>query len=254
MPTTPRPLGPAAQLWNLFLMELTNWRWSWRWMVLTGTLAPILSMLALSVFARDSGPEALAHVFSGNLVLVLVFDTLTRLTSRFSFMRFNGGLDYYATLPISNAALITATMLSFLVLTLPSLALTLAAGSLLLGIPLRLQVGLVLAIPLSALATSGIGAFIGARARNPQAASSISFLVSMLLMGLGPVMVPASRLPAVMVWLGYLSPATYAASALRQCLLGPSTLRLALDLAALAAFTSGNLWLVSRTLNWRGGG
>ena len=33
---------------DLFLIELTNWRWSWRSMVLTATLAPVASILALS--------------------------------------------------------------------------------------------------------------------------------------------------------------------------------------------------------------
>ena len=35
-----------AQLVDLVLIELTNWRWTWRSMLLTGTIAPLLARLA----------------------------------------------------------------------------------------------------------------------------------------------------------------------------------------------------------------
>jgi ABC-2 type transport system permease protein len=50
---------------------------------------------------------------------------------------------------------------------------------------------------------------------------------------------------------GWASPATYAASALRQTLLGPVTPRLALDLAVLVVIAALLLALVSRKLQWR---
>ena len=56
-----------------------------------------------------------------------------------------------------------------------------------------------------------------------------------------------------MVTLGRFSPATYAASALRQALLGPLTGQIVLDLAALAGFTAVVLWLVGRKMDWRQG-
>jgi ABC-2 type transport system permease protein len=46
---------------------------------------------------------------------------------------------------------------------------------------------------------------------------------------LGPVIIPPDRLPEFIIARGRLSPATYAASALRQVLLGPVTWRLAMD-------------------------
>ena len=36
-----------VQWWDLFQMELTNWRWSWRISLLQGTIAPLFSLLAL---------------------------------------------------------------------------------------------------------------------------------------------------------------------------------------------------------------
>ncbi len=54
-----------------------------------------------------------------------------------------------------------------------------------------------------------------------------------------------------MILLGYLSPATYAASALRQTLLGPLTGEIVIDLALLAAFGIVSLWVVGRRMDWR---
>jgi ABC-2 type transport system permease protein len=51
--------------------------------------------------------------------------------------------------------------------------------------------------------------------------------------------------------LGWLNPATYAASALRQVAIGPLTGRLALDLAALIGRTVLVFGSVGRALDWR---
>lgn len=71
---TQRQRQPAlVQWWDLFLMELTNWRWSWRLSLLQGIISPLFSLLALGVFARDSGNEALIYVVTGNIVISLLF-------------------------------------------------------------------------------------------------------------------------------------------------------------------------------------
>lgn len=250
----PRALRrPAAgvQLADLFLMELTNWRWSWRGMVLTGMVAPLFSLLALGVFARDAGSATLAYVLTGNVVLALMFENLGKVSSRFAYMRVSGGLEYYATLPVGRAGLVLATLAAFLLLSLPSLLVTVLAGAFVLGVPLAPHPLILLAVPLCAMPLAGIGALIGAGARTPEEAGSLSLLVTLALVALGPVIVPPERLPAIMLALGRLSPATYAASALRQTLLGPVTGGLALDLAILAGLSVAILALVGRGLRWR---
>lgn len=57
--------------------------------------------------------------------------------------------------------------------------------------------------------------------------------------------------PAWLLSLGWLSPATYAASALRQALISPVTARLALDAGALVLFSILSFWLASRKMDWR---
>ena len=85
----------------------------------------------------------------------------------------------------------------------------------------------------------------------PQDVGSVSLLVTFLMLGLGPVVIPPDRLPGVVLFLGRFSPATYAASAVRQTLLGPLTWQIAFDLAALVGFTLVTFWLVGRKMDWR---
>src|SRR5579862_9112749 len=224
--TNRKPQSPWDQWITLFRMELTNWRWSWRSMVLSGTLAPILSILALGTFAQDAGKTAVAYVLSGNIVLSLMFGNMDNIQSRFTFMRFTGTIDYFTTLPIKRYVLILAMVIAFLLLSLPSLLATMLTGILLLRIPINIHPLIVVIVPLCAISLSGIGALIGTIAPNPQTAGSFSLLTTLIMLGLGPVVIPPDRLSDVIVRLGFLSPATYAASALRQVLFGQVTERI----------------------------
>jgi len=244
---------PSAlvQLLDLFLIELTNWRWSWRAMLITDTLAPVLSTLGLGAFGRDLGPGVLAYILTGNVVVALMFGNMSKVESHVSYLRYTGALDYFATLPIDRALLIAAIVLSFLVLSLPSLLVTIALGSFFLHIPLAPSPILLLVVPLCALPLAGIGALIATFVDSPEAAGSLNLLLTLVMAGLGPVIMPPDRLPWFMVELGRLSPATYAASALRQALLGPLMPRIAIDLAVLCGFAIGIFWLVQRKMDWR---
>jgi ABC-2 type transport system permease protein len=182
-----------------------------------------------------------------------MFENQDKIAGHFVYMRFNGILGYFATLPIQKHTLILAVVLSFLFLSLPSLVVTALLGSLLLDVPIAPSPVLLIVAPMCAIPMAGIGALIGNSARTPQEAGSFSFLVTFLMFGLGPVVIPPDRLPGVMLFLGRFSPATYAASALRQALLGPLTGQIVLDLSVLAAFTMAVFWLVGRKMDWRQG-
>jgi ABC-2 type transport system permease protein len=251
MPPNRRPQPLLIQLCDLFLMEFSNWRWGWRSLVTTGMVAPIFTILALGLFARDSGPQALAYVLTGNVVLSLMFENLGKMTSRFSFMRATGTLDFYATLPIHRHLLVLATTFSFLVLSLPAVLVTVFFGSYFLQVPLVPHIALLLVVPLATVALSGLGALLGSSLRTPEEAMATSRVLTFVMLALGPVLIPPDRLPPFLLHLGYLSPATYAASALRQALLGPVTGRLLVDLTVLAGFSIVTFWLVDRKMEWR---
>lgn len=240
-----------VQLVDLFLMELTNWRWSWRAAILTGMVAPILSIVALGIFARDSGKETLAYILTGNVVLSLMFENLSKVSSRFTYMRFMGTLDYFATLPINRYSLVIAIVLSFLLLSLPSLIVTICFGSFFLNVPITLNPVIFIVIPLCAIPLAGIGALIGSNARTPQEADSLSLLATMVMLFIGPVIIPGDRLPNIMLLIGHLSPATYAASALRQALLEPLNWQIIYNLAALVGLSIVFFWIAALKMDWR---
>jgi ABC-2 type transport system permease protein len=240
------------QLVDLTLIQLTNWRWSWRSMVIISMIFPILSIGALGIFARNSGPDALAYVVTGNIVLSLLFRTVGQVSNNFSYMRVVGMLDYFATLPIYRSALILASVFAFLLLSLPSTLWTLALGALILRIPLAISPWIIVVIPLVSLTLCGLGALIGLVGRTPQEVDSISTLTTFLLLAVGPVIIPADALPGIVQVIGLFSPATYAASALRQVVLGlPDRIPLAVDMLALTVLLIGFLWLVAQRIDWR---
>jgi ABC-2 type transport system permease protein len=251
MPTTRKPPSFWTQLVDLVLIELTNWRWTWRGLVVISTIARLASMAALGIFAGDSGAEALSYVFTGNFVLSLLFGIVGNVQSHFMFMRMEGVLDYFATLPVKKSALLTAVITAFFFLALPSVLTTIFIGAYLLDIRLHLHPLVIVIMPLCALPISAIGALIGLKARNYAEAGSINLLLTFVLLGLGPVIIPPDRLPNWLLALGWLSPTTYASSALRQVLLGPITGQLWWDIAALVGFTAVSFGMIGHLLQWR---
>lgn len=246
-----KPADPQllTQLLDLLMMELANWRWSWHSMILTGMLAPITSLLALHMFAHDAG--SLGYILTGNMIMSLLFGNLDKVCSRFSYMRFAGTLDYFATLPVSRGSVVAASACSFLLLSLPGLATTALIGAIVLHLPLHVHWTLAPTVVLGALSLAGVGAILGCKAHTPQEAGAFSLMTTLAMVSLGPVIIPPDRLPAAIIALGKLSPATYAASALRQALLGPVESAIWRDLAVLALFSAVSLCLAGRWIDWR---
>ena len=241
-----------VQLWDLTLIQLANWRWSWRGMLLTSVIAPLLSTAALGTFAAQDDPDTLAYILTGNVVFALLFGTFDKVATLFAYMRLVGRLDFFATLPVYRAALILATVTAFLVLSLPAAAVTLLAGQAMLGVSLAPSPWLLAAVPLIGVSLCGLGALVGIVVRSPEEVGSVSTLITFVLVGFGPVIIPPDRLPDIIETLSVLSPATYAASALRQTVLDmPDRIPLAVDLLALAGFLIGSLWVVGRRMDWR---
>lgn len=239
------------QLLDLCLIELSNWRWTWRSTVTVSIILPLTGMTALAFYGRESGEAALSAIFSGSLVMSLMFGNLRNIQSHIMFMRVEGTLEYFATLPIQKHGLLLSIIAAFFLLSLPALLATLLIGSAIVGLPLAIHPLALLVIPLCVAPMSAIGALIGVYAREPQQGNSASLLVTFAFAGLGAVIVPAERLPDALAQIGSLNPAVWAASALRQTLLGPTTHQLALDLLLLTVFALLVMGLVSRKLDWR---
>ncbi|MFD3324103.1 ABC transporter permease [Streptomyces sp. NPDC058701] len=244
-------LSFLGQVWDLFRIQLTNWRWSWPQMVLTGVLAPLVSIAALGLFARNSGHVATEYVLTGSVTMAILFETQNKIASNFAFMRGNGAFEYYAALPVRREALILATLAAFSILSLPAISVTLLLGSALLAVPLTFSPLAPLCLLLALIPSAGLGAFIGSRSGTIEQASSLSLATTLLMMAAGPVAVPPDLLPDALIWIGHLNPAVYAADGLRHSLTTPDASRALADMAFLALF-AGAVWgLTSTRMHWR---
>lgn len=248
--TRPIP-STLVQLKTLIFIQLTNIRWFWKRSIVVSTIFPILTLVLLGSFS-DKSYEAKVFIISGNVVLSLLFETVVKVSGRFSYMKMVGMLDYLASLPIYKFAIMVATLLSFFLLSIPSLLAIIVIGIVLFDIALSLNPMVLLIIPLISISLCGIGVIIGVTAKNPPDATSYCNLTTFLLLGFGPVIIPPNLLPPFIQQLSYLSPVTYAASALRQTLFGlPDRIPLHIDLLMLILFAILSTWISIRLVDWR---
>ncbi len=240
------------QLVDLLYMELLNWRWGWRPLVLTGILLPVtLIVLLRYVAGADAAASRYAHILTGNLTVALMFTNMRRMATRFAWLREAGTLDYYATLPVQRSLVVVAVLGAFFLLSLPALLITMGFSSFFLPVTLRVHPLLVGVGPLTALSLAGLGAYVGVAARTAEEAQTYSQALLFLFLALGPVLIPSANLPRWMQIAGWFNPATYGASALQQVLLGPITVRLWLDVGLLLSLAMLSLYFADRKLDWR---
>ncbi|MFJ8142293.1 ABC transporter permease [Streptomyces sp. NPDC096013] len=240
-----------AQLVDLLLVQLSNWRWAWPQLVLTGLITPVISMLALATVSGNDDQTVKAHILTGTLMLALLFQNQNQVAGNFSFMKANGTLDFFAALPVNRVLLAIATVGAFFLLSVPALILTVVIGALFLDIPLSPSLWLLLVVPLCVLPAAGIGALIGSVTNSIEESTSLSLVVTFLMTGCGAVVIPADQLPGWLNTLGAVNPATYAAAALRAALTGTDTASLPGDAAVLALFALVIVLLVVTRMPWR---
>lgn len=242
-------LSWPRQFWDLLLIQLANWRWSWPATVINGLLVPLTVLFFISAASGENGASA-EFLVSGNIIVSLIFTTMYGTSARFSFMRTFGVLDYYATLPVSKILLVLAVNGGFLILTLPSALLTILIAQVF-GLKFSLNLSFLLIVPLASFSLSAVGAFVGVAAPNFDTANTITAILQFAFMGCGPVLIPAERLPAFLNFLGAFLPSTYAADALRRSLTNTYDLTFALDIGFLILFDGLAMLFVARQMEWR---
>lgn len=237
----------ATKFEVLMRMQMSRLRTSWRPYLIVSSAMPLgIAVLMRAVMEPDQVAEFGQQIVAGSAVLAIAMTAVVMLAQRVSALKENGGLDYYATLPVSRAALIGSILLSFAVFALPGTIVVLTLGSALFDLSLA---ALWAAIPvwvLGSLALAGLGVAIGFAAPDEQLAGMYSNLLMMSVLFLG--ILPPDRLPG---WLGPVRtvlPSTYAVDALRPGLEGNMTAAQGWDLLVLAAFGALSFWAVAGPL------
>jgi ABC-2 type transport system permease protein len=243
----------AGVFLDLYLMQLANYRWTWRWQLIGGLVAPLSFMFMLRSLLGTAGTtaEAGATILAGNLVLSAVFTAMGNTANRFAWLKETEGLDYYATLPVGRSAMVITVVLAFVTLSLPSMVATVLLGRLLFGLPLAPHPLALVVLVLTALSLAALGATIGILAPNVETQGVISNLALFLLVFLSPVLVPVESLPALLQVTSRLLPVSYAVGALRHLLVGTADGAVLRDLAVLTGFAAGALAVAAGKLDWR---
>lgn len=238
---------PTTKFFVLLRMQMARLRTSWRPYLIVSSAMPLGIAVLMRAIMEPGQVEEFGHqIVAGSAVLAIAMTALVMLAQRVASLRENGGLDYYATLPVSRPALIATILLSFAVFALPGTLIVLTLGSALFELSLAALWAAVPVWVFGSLALAGLGVAIGFAAPDEQLAGMYSNLMMMAVLFLG--ILPADRLPGWLSPLRIVLPSTYAVNALRPGLEGTVTADQAWNLLVLAAFGALSFWAVAGPL------
>lgn len=240
-------LRDYALLTKIQFLELRTWG---PVIALITTVFPILMIFGFGVIGGGVPRSGLIYVVTGAAVVSLVTIGITTTSQELGDMRTTGVLHYYASLPISKAALLAAILTVRVLTALPGLTLTLVLGSHFYHLPLSVNVATAALIPLTVLALSGVGAAIGILITDFRVVALLSQVAFIVVMFASPVLIPEQKLPGVLQPFAYLLPPTYAADGFRRALMGTLDARLLVDCGVLAVCAVVSLVGVARGLPW----
>jgi ABC-2 type transport system permease protein len=240
---TPAVTGRAGKFRVLLWMQMARLRTSWRPYLIVSSVMPLGIAVLLRAVMNDAQVENYGRqIVAGSAVLAIAMTAVVMLAQRVAWLREHGVLEFYQTLPVSRAALVTTVLLSFAVFSLPGTLVVLFAGAALFDLSLTAMWAAVPVWALGSFALAGVGVAIGLGAPDEQLAGMYSNIAMMAVLFLG--ILPGGRVPG---WLGPLRtvlPSTYAVGALKPGLGGDVSASIAVDLIVLAAFGALFFWAV----------
>ena len=204
-----------------------------------------IMVMMRGVVGTGPGDTAAARdVVAGSSVLVVAFVALNLLAQYFGRLRASGGLDHYAVLPVPPASVVLGTAGAYASFTVPGTVLTAAVGCALFQLSwLHLWI-LLLVVPLSGAALSGVGAACGLLADRQEIATLLGQLGMSAALLLG--VLPPGHMPEPIRWVRDLLPSTYGVDALaRTFARQPDWAAVAADLTVCAAVGAVSLALAT---------
>lgn len=236
----------------LWLEQVLEVRTTWYLFLIFSMVMPLAMVFGFARIGNGlSDRTSQLFIISGSAILTCTSDGIMGVAQRIGNMKKEGTLVYYASLPISKTAFILAVIFSRLPLTLPGLLTPLVVGPLFNGAQLEFSLWVLLLIPLTGLALSGIGMAIGSLLDSLELISIITNVLIFILLSAAPIFMPVVALPLPLQILSYFLPPSYAADALRQALGGTIGPAFYLDLFVLLLMTVVSFFVVGRWLRWR---
>jgi ABC-2 type transport system permease protein len=209
-----------------------------------GILFPLAFVLAFAI--RD--PDNLEGLVPGLLALTLLFGASSMEAIVITFERRIGALERLLLAPVRLPALLAGKVLGGAVFGLATTLVVLILALLAFGLGDVNGTLLILAMFLSVVAFSAMGALISVAVKEVFEAQTLANAFRFPMMFLGGVFVPVASLPLGLQILARLLPLTYAVEALRVAMNGGSWVTAAVDLGILAAFAAVFFGLATWTL------
>jgi ABC-2 type transport system permease protein len=230
-------------MWYLMLKDLGAYYFkppnvSW------GILFPLAFVLAFAI--RD--PDNLESLVPGLLALTLLFGASSMEAIVITFERRIGALERLLLAPMRLPALLAGKVLGGAVFGLATTLVVLILALLVFGLGGVNGLLLLLAMLLSAVTFSAMGALISVAVKEVFEAQTLANAFRFPMMFLGGVFVPLASLPLGLQIVARLLPLTYAVEALRVAMTGGSWVTAAVDLLVLGAFTTVFFGLATWTL------
>lgn len=231
----------------LLSMQLARLRTAWRPYLIVSSAMPLgIALLMRAIMNREQIATFGEQIVAGCAVLAIAMTAIVMLAQRVAALKETGGLDFYATLPVSRAALILSVLVSFAVFALPGMLIVLAGGAALFDLSMA---ALWSALPVwlaGSIALAGIGVALGFVAPDEQLAGMYSNLAMMGVLFLG--ILPPDKLPDLLDPVRAVLPSTYAVDALKPGLSGTIAASQVWDITVLLAFGALSFWAIAGPL------
>ncbi|MER5936567.1 ABC transporter ATP-binding protein/permease [Streptomyces sp. NPDC001928] len=227
-------------------------RTSWHVHMVFGIFMPLTMVFGFSRIGSGlTDQDSLLYIASGSGVFSIAALGTTAIAQRIGAIKAEGSMMYYASLPISKVAFVTAFVAARLLLIAPGLVTSLLAVEVLYDIELTLSPTLLFVYPLTALPLAALGLVIGSLIDKIELISIVTYMLNFLLLLGAPLLIPMESLPLALRVISYVMPTSYGADAIRHSVTGDIDGMFALDVAILAVASVASLWIADRALRWR---
>ena len=176
------------------------------------------TVIGLSYMVPGVTPEMARFLVTGGPTLVLISLGLTMVPQMVGQAKSTGSFDYMRSLPVPRMAFLLSELTTWLLVTLPGMALAVYVGSRYYGFELAITPMVVPAVALVALTATAIGYSIAHLAPNPELVTVITNFIIFCLFLFSPINFPAERLPAWLAKAHSVPPVKYAADVIRGTL------------------------------------
>lgn len=216
------------------------------------TVVPLAFVFALGHYGGSRPSDLqLLRIISGTVTFNLAYLGLMSIASKLSFMRQEGTLVYYYSLPISKVAFVASILTARTVILFPSIIVPLIGGWLFYGLNLHLSFWLLPILLLGTLTLSLAGTALGVLIKSHELVMLLTNALVFIMALASPNFLPVSALPLPLQLLGWILPTTYISDALTQSLAGSYSQTFYLDLLALIIMSGLALLVTVNFLKWR---